>query len=233
MLINRFERNIENYNNNAFIQKSITKNLINLLQKNYNKNFNNIFEIGCGTGFLTNEIYKNIKYKKLFLNDLYDIKLKCDKFYLGNIENIDLPDKLDLVLSSSVLQWIKNIDNLLFKINKNLINNGLFVGSMFINKNFHEIKDIFNIGLDYFNNENLKLLFEKYFDIIYYEEVVKEIKFDNFTDILKHIKNTGVNSIQNFTLTKTMLKNYSNIYNEKYKNILTYNYNFFILKKAF
>ena len=233
MLINRFERNIENYNNNAFIQKDITKNLINLLQKNYNKDFNNIFEIGCGTGFLTNEIYKNIKYKKLFLNDLYDIKLKCDKFYLGNIENIDLPDKLDLVLSSSVLQWIKNIDNLLFKINKSLINNGLFVGSMFINKNFHEIKDIFNIGLNYFNNENLKLLFEKYFDIIYYEEFIKEIKFDNFTDILKHIKNTGVNNIQNFTLTKTMLKNYSNIYNEKYKNILTYDYNFFILKKAF
>ena len=233
MLINRFERNIENYNNNAFIQKDITKNLINLLQKNYNKNFNNIFEIGCGTGFLTNEIYKNIKCKKLFLNDLYDIKLKCDKFYLGNIENIDLPDKLDLVLSSSVLQWIKNIDNLLFKINKSLINNGLFVGSMFINKNFYEIKDIFNIGLDYFNNENLKLFFEKYFDIVYYEEVIKEIKFDNFTDILKHIKNTGVNNIQNFTLTKTMLKNYSNIYNEKYKNILTYDYNFFILKKAF
>ena len=233
MLINRFERNIENYNNNAFIQKDITKNLINLLQKNYNKDFNNIFEIGCGTGFLTNEIYKNIKYKKLFLNDLYDIKLKCDKFYLGNIENIDLPDKLDLVLSSSVLQWIKNIDNLLFKINKSLINNGLFVGSMFINKNFHEIKDIFNIGLNYFNNENLKLLFEKYFDIIYYEEFIKEIKFDNFADILKHIKNTGVNNIQNFTLTKTMLKNYSNIYNEKYKNILTYDYNFFILKKAF
>ena len=46
--------------------------LVSNLVKNFENDFNKILEIGSGTGFLTDEIYKKIKFNEITLNDLTD-----------------------------------------------------------------------------------------------------------------------------------------------------------------
>ena len=55
----QFSKNLTNYEENAVVQMIMAEKLVNLLPK---KEYKNILEIGCGTGFLTKLLNKNIKF---------------------------------------------------------------------------------------------------------------------------------------------------------------------------
>ena len=80
-------------------------------------------------------------------------------------------------------------------------------------KNFYELKEILGIGIDYPDYPDNKL----------YEELY-ELEFSSVVEMLKHIKNTGVNAVQNYSLTKGELKTLENAFIERYGKIkITYN----------
>ncbi|MGB6128128.1 MAG: methyltransferase domain-containing protein, partial [Psychrilyobacter sp.] len=113
-----FDKKFDKYEKNAHIQKIVAKELIKLIPK---KKYNTIFEIGAGTGVLTKDIVKNIEYKNLIVNDKYlesekYIKnIPSIKFLGGDIEKLDIV-KADLIISSSVFQWIEDKNKLFEKI---------------------------------------------------------------------------------------------------------------------
>ena len=49
----RFKKSLKTYNSHATVQNSMTDNLVCTLIKLKGDNFDNILEIGCGTGYLT------------------------------------------------------------------------------------------------------------------------------------------------------------------------------------
>ena len=55
----RFAKNLENYNENAKIQKRMAERLLAFVK---NRSPKKILEIGCGTGFLTKLISENILF---------------------------------------------------------------------------------------------------------------------------------------------------------------------------
>ncbi len=228
----KFNKNLSKYNSNAILQKNIAKELIKIILSNVGKNFDKIFEIGCGSGFLTKNIYDNLSYKNLILNDIVEnSRIYTDNFsknfILGNIENIKFPMDINLVISSSVFQWLNDFNSFAEKVCNGLAAGGIFAFSMFINNNFREINSFFNISLNYLKNKTILNILRKNFDILYCSEKEIILDFKNPIEVLQHIKNTGINVINKEKLTKSKICGFinGNISN------LTYDYNFIIARK--
>ena len=82
-----------------------------------------MFEIGCGTGIFTKLFINSYNPSLIILNDIFDTTtyltdINYEKFIKGNIENLNIP-KVDIIVSSSVFQWINDLEKLLYLISKN------------------------------------------------------------------------------------------------------------------
>lgn len=217
LLKKRFQKSIVSYNENAFIQKSMAETLVNILP---GKDYDAILEIGCGSGFLTQQCSQKLNYQKYTANDIvnecYSMITKYDKniqFLSGNIENIKLENKIyNLIISNAVFQWFKNPYKTIEQLKTHLTPGGTFAFSSFGHRNFYEIKELLGIGLDYFEYSNKV------------KEDIVEIEFTSIIELLKHIKQTGVNAITNYTFTKGRLQEFERKYIERFGKIkLTYN----------
>ena len=220
-----FNKHYNVYEKYSLAQKQVAKNLLDYMGKSniFNTQINSIFEIGCGTGIFTKEYRKYFLHSDLILNDIFDVRefikdIDYNIFIQENIEELDIP-KSDLVVSSSVFQWIKDKDSLIRNIAENTDN---LCFSSYVSGNLIEIKNHFNISLDYLNIEEFKEILKKYFSSVKsYSETIK-LDFEAPMAVLKHLKYTGVTGFQKTSISK--IKTFKD-------NILTYEVAYFICKK--
>ena len=220
-----FYKYYNEYENYSLAQKQVAKNLLDYMGKSniFNTQINSIFEIGCGTGIFTREYRKYFLHSDLILNDIFDVRefikdIDYNIFIQENIEELDIP-KSDLVVSSSVFQWIKDKDSLIRNIAENTDN---LCFSSYVSGNLIEIKNHFDISLDYLNIEEFKEILKKYFSSVKsYSETIK-LDFKAPMAVLKHLKHTGVTGFQRTSISK--IKTFKD-------NILTYEVAYFICKK--
>lgn len=239
LIKNSFKKNLKTYDENAVVQKVMAEKLVKLIP---NKKFNRVLEIGIGTGFFTKLLADKIDYKEFFANDIvsecsnYLSKvMKGAIFVNGDIEDVIIPEKLDLVISNATLQWVSDLEEIFIKIKTSLNNSGSFIFSTFGDKNFIELKEITGLGLNYLPCSELKNMLEKHFEVVEIIEEEEKVYFSRFRDILKHIKLTGVNGVSNKRYTISELKEIEQKYSEKYKQgkcfVLTYNPIYLFVKK--
>ena len=220
-----FNKHYNVYEKYSLAQKQVAKNLLNYMGKSniFDTKINSIFEIGCGTGIFTKEYRKYFLHSDLILNDIFDVRefikdIDYNIFIQENIEELDIP-KSDLVVSSSVFQWIKDKDSLIRNIAENTDN---LCFSSYVSGNLIEIKNHFDISLDYLNIEEFKEILKKYFSSVKsYSETIK-LDFEDPMSVLKHLKYTGVTGFQRTSISK--IKTFKD-------NILTYKVAYFICKK--
>ena len=220
-----FNKHYNVYEKYSLAQKQVAKNLLDYMGKSniFNTQINSIFEIGCGTGIFTKEYRKYFLHSDLILNDIFDVRefikdIDYNIFIQENIEELDIP-KSDLVVSSSVFQWIKDKDSLIRNIAENTDN---LCFSSYVSGNLIEIKNHFDISLDYLNIEEFKEILKKYFSSVKsYSETIK-LDFEDPMSVLKHLKYTGVTGFQRTSISK--IKTFKD-------NILTYKVAYFICKK--
>ena len=220
-----FYKYYNEYENYSLAQKQVAKNLLDYMGKSniFNTQINSIFEIGCGTGIFTREYRKYFLHSDLILNDLFDVRefikdIDYNIFIQENIEELDIP-KSDLVVSSSVFQWIKDIESLIRNIAEHTDN---LCFSSYIFGNLLEIKNHFGVSLDYLNIEEFEEILKKYFSSVKsYSETIK-LNFGSPMLLLKHLKYTGVTGFQKTSISK--IKTFKD-------NILTYEVAYFICKK--
>lgn len=220
-----FNKHYNEYEKYSLAQKQVAKNLLDYMGKSniFNTQINSIFEIGCGTGIFTKEYRKYFLHSDLILNDIFDVRefikdIDYNIFIQENIEELDIP-KSDLVVSSSVFQWIKDKDSLIRNIAENTDN---LCFSSYVSGNLIEIKNHFDISLDYLNIEEFKEILKKYFSSVKsYSETIK-LDFEAPMAVLKHLKYTGVTGFQKTSISK--IKTFKD-------NILTYKVAYFICKK--
>ena len=220
-----FNKHYNVYEKYSLAQKQVAKNLLDYMGKSniFDTKINSIFEIGCGTGIFTKEYRKYFLHSDLILNDIFDVRefikdIDYNIFIQENIEELDIP-KSDLVVSSSVFQWIKDKDSLIRNIAENTDN---LCFSSYVSGNLIEIKNHFNISLDYLNIEEFKEILKKYFSSVKsYSETIK-LDFEDPMSVLKHLKYTGVTGFQKTSISK--IKTFKD-------NILTYKVAYFICKK--
>ena len=191
------------YAQSAIVQNQMCHTLMALLPKLSPKR---VLEVGCGVGNLTDIYYRLWQIETLYLNDLYDFVPKTKATLLiGDIETLPLPQELDLVLSGSAFQWIKDLPVLLTKMYHALKRGGVLAFSSFGKDNLYQIKHLTGIGLDYHHpNTIAKMLSGAGFKVLSLCQDYETLYFKSPKDILAHIKDTGV-AITGMHWTKSSL----------------------------
>lgn len=221
----RFAKNIKTYNENAVVQKNMAKKLVGMLPL---RDFGNILEIGCGTGFLTEIISKEVNYKNYLANDIvegcgdYVKKISSEiEFLSGDIENLvkNSSGRYDLIISNAVFQWVEDFESFYKILLSKLAPKGILLFSTFGKNNFQEISETLGISLNYFSKND----YENMFNGVNYlmEEETQFLEFETPLEVLKHIKSTGVNCLNSTFWTKTKLEEFEVQYPQPFK--LTYN----------
>ena len=223
----RFAKNLDNYNENAKIQKRMAERLLTFVK---NRSPKKVLEIGCGTGFLTKQINENLKFESYRAIDIVE---EC-KTYIqeisqniiftpADIENFlkENNETFDLIISNASLQWVEDFEGVINSLKNRLNPNGELVFSTFGNENFREIYHVIGTTLNYFSYSELTKMFPN--SII--EPEIHIMAFDSPKEVLKHLQLTGVNGVESQRWTKKDLIKFEN----GYKNLcnrrptLTYN----------
>ncbi|MFV9924779.1 MAG: biotin synthase [Francisella endosymbiont of Hyalomma scupense] len=135
--------------------------------------------------------------------DVCDIVLPKSSTNIDNINTFKLnfdkdleliSDNYDLVFSNMSFQWSQNLKLLIKNISSKLNNRAILAFSTVLDNNFHQIKDILRINkmhnindiLDFIKNAKLKCLYQ--------QDLYLDINFNNFGELAKHLKSTGVNT---------------------------------------
>ncbi len=237
------------YDTHAKIQRQVSERLVSKLSEYKNIQYNRVLEIGCYTGTLTELLVKSLKIKKLFLNDLvpefHDVVVErlgkslqveiVPRF--GDIEAIDLPVDLDLVISSSTLQWMTDIAKLINRIALSLQKGGFFVFSLFGPGTLLEFKEITGVGLNYLASGTIMDLLEEHFHIEEEECCKDQLFFSTPREILRHLQATGVGGVQEYRWTSRGIRDFERSYSDQFgvaEGIpVTYmSYNFVVSKKG-
>lgn len=224
-----FEKSMNLYDKNAVVQDFTAQKLACEISK-ISAHFDDVLEIGAGTGILTKYLLKTIRFNNYCANDLveksqsYLRKILPDvKFICGDALEINVSEKFDLIASNAVLQWFPDFDALVRVLKQNLKSGGILAFTTFLPENFKEIKNLTGISLHYKTSDELIEILKEDFEILYCESFVKVLKFNSALEVLAHMKNTGVNSVcqKNWTIktVKEFCEKYSEIYPE---NTLTY-----------
>lgn len=149
-----FSKNALSYNQYAHVQKKMKAVLVDfMLQSHQDKHeVKNILEIGCGTGYLTSTLVELFPTAHITAVDIapgmiVEIKSKFKNknvdFICEDIEEIELNDTYDLVISNATFQWFNDMPKTLQKLYAALNPKGLLCFSTFGKQTFCELKECF------------------------------------------------------------------------------------------
>ena len=150
----RFSRNAKNYDKYANVQKKMGDTLIKTVEDNDRgiHKIKNILEVGCGTGYVTRTLYKQFPNAKITAVDIApgmieEVKLNewddSVSFICGDIEEMKIDDKYDLIISNATFQWFNNMDATIEKLISALDINGILCFSTFGKNTFSELHQSF------------------------------------------------------------------------------------------
>lgn len=215
---NEFSKHAKEYNAYNIIQQIVSKALIRELSFEPKR----ILELGCGSG----QVFKNITfpfeyYKAIDFSQAMceehpkekNLEVVCLNFdsneFSQNIEN----EKYDIVLSSSALQWSKDLRKIVYTISKcaDTISMVLFTANTF--KTIFELTGKKSPILDMDTiKKSFVGIYECEFEILNYK-----LEFDSKKELFDYIKNSGVggsDSLLSFKEAKKLYKEYPHSYLE-------------------
>ncbi|QXB47730.1 malonyl-ACP O-methyltransferase BioC [Acinetobacter seifertii] len=224
LVAERFAKAGQSYSEHAVVQKQICQNLMGLLKQFCPSTMSRVFEIGCGSGNLTRLLVEAFQIEDLILNDLYaEVQQHFNhqehlKWLIGDIETLELPQQLDMIVSGSALQWMQDLLRLLKRCNEALTDSGWLCFSTFGAKNLIEIKELTGQGLSYWSLENwTSALTQAGFEILHLSESQTQLYFDSPKAVLQHLKATGVTATAQHRWTKQSLQQFYQDY-ERFKH---------------
>lgn len=201
-----FQRGFRTYNDTAYMQKHIAAKLACLFaQTAKTPHFKNALEIGCGTGFLTQELVPNLSVDHWTMNDLVTdsqahiapiLDAHPWDFLAGSIETQQLTRSYDLIASASVFQWVSDTKTLLEKLSKNLRSGGWMIISSFGTQHFHELQSQTNSlqNMQYLDPSDWRTVLPDTLTPHHVCQEIKTAKFSTVRELLMHLRNTGVNA---------------------------------------
>ncbi len=233
LITQRFARSLKTYPANAPVQQQIAGILLDELIDVAGCEYENIVEVGCGAGLLTQMIEKQLNYQKLFLNDLVPqcqqlaASIEASEFIPGDIEQLPyINDDIDLLISSSTFQWLGHLEKTLAKFARWLGPGGILAFSTFGPDNFKEIAQLTGKALHYPDANQLKKMLEKNFEVLTCYEKHYYCQFPDGRAVLEHLKKTGVAAISSQPWTRGDLKRFNDDYIRNFsqddKVMLTY-----------
>ncbi|GMB07937.1 malonyl-ACP O-methyltransferase BioC [Thermolongibacillus altinsuensis] len=163
LLQKRFSTNAQTYDQFANVQKKMANALFGQITIRPER----ILEIGCGTGYLTEKLRRHFPHARITAVDLAPGMIAVAKQRLdaeqinwicGDIEEIELSERYDLIISNATFQWLNDLDRTLLRLYDALNDGGQLVFSTFGARTFHELHTSFACALKTQNlNEPLRI----------------------------------------------------------------------------
>ena len=197
-VLHEFSRFAKQYNSYNIIQNRVAKKLVSMLSK---KKYETITDIGCGSGAIYKRLISNdVKFSRFkaldFSKEMLELHYSANNiqkipFDFNRVEDFNLLNstKEELIISSSALQWSKNIEITLEQI----VSTGEeFYFSFFTSNTFKTLHEIADISSPIYSKEKILEVLKKYY-IISFEIEEYQLKFKNIREMFKYIKKSGVN----------------------------------------
>lgn len=226
----RFGRHFGTYDQQAVVQRLMAHRLVAGVVPYMSCAPRNVFEIGCGTGLVTKALDGDIAIARYCGNDLVAesetqvrtiLSTLADEdfsFINGNAAQIQtLPFSPDLIISGASFQWIADLPVFLNNLHELLSESGILAFSSFGPGNYAEIRQLTGFGLAYHSLEQLKEMLGEQFDILSAEESIDQLWFSTPADVLRHIRETGVNGISEVRWTRSRLNVFASEYLDLFK----------------
>ncbi len=225
----RFAKHLPVYDSLAVVQRRIAATLAGYFSAVSPVRFERALEVGCGTGFFTDELLKISDIETLFLNDLVpeapggvaarQAKASAPRRFdllPGDAEQIALPNGLDLVASASTVQWFNDLGAFFARVAAALKPGGQFVFNTFGPENLHQIKTLTGNGLTYFSEDELRTMLQSHFTVVDLRRETIRQAFDAPFDVLRHLQQTGVTATGEFRWTPGKLRAFEREYAARY-----------------
>ena len=208
---NEFSKHASQYNSYNIIQQIVAKSLVRDIENTPA----NILELGCGTG----QIFKHISWDlnsytamdfSSTMCELHPksdvVEVKCLSFDSDEFFDYLKNKKYDLVISSSALQWSKDLTKIAKSLSEitNEVNAVLFTSNT-----FKRIQELSNASSPILSQNEIKDAFlgsfECEFEIFNYN-----LEFDSKKKMFEYIKKSGVSGGKalDFTTAKKLYKEY-------------------------
>lgn len=143
----RFSRASETYSAAAAVQRELVDDLVATLPDTAVR----ILEIGCGTGILTESLLKKYPHAHI---DAVDIAAGmvafCRKrfasesrvqWHVCDILDFEVTHQYDLIVSSSAIHWVVDLDALFNQLKEALVPAGQLAFSLMLENTFHELRE--------------------------------------------------------------------------------------------
>lgn len=207
-----FSKRANSYKEHNIIQKKVVKHLIKNIQSKPKK----ILDLGCGNGavyeLISWDIDKFVGVDKATNMCTLHPSHKCIQLINEDFETLKF-EKLDMVISSSALQWAKDLDSLFQKISSNTDE---IAFSIFCDGTFQTIYEIANLKPFLPNQHKLVALLNQYFEFKH-EVLHYKLEFEDNLSKFRYIKNSGVSGGErklSFKETKKLIAEYPHKYLE-------------------
>ena len=226
-----FSRGKETYDKSALIQRKVSAKLIDIFSSFPAVATNDVLEIGCCTGTLTEMLMNIRQVKRLYLNDLVpsfyeDVAIRIAGSpgfaelelipCFGDIEEIGMPEDLDLVISSSTFQWLTDLPRLFERLAGSLTSDGVLLFSIFGPGTLYEFKELTNIGLRYASVGNIMDMLDPHFEVEFEHTVRDQLFFNTPREVLRHLQATGVGGVQEYRWTPNRLLAFEKEYGDRF-----------------
>lgn len=209
----KFQNAGESYTANATVQQRVAERLLELLPPfSYGLGHERILELGYGDGTLTRLYLPNAQNSVI---DAYDIAPAAEtmkrierlaaengntvNFLTEDVEAVDsFPGRYDLILSSSMLQWLNSPQQLLLKCSKAAYPHTVtkMAFSFYGAGTLKEVSDITGNTLKYPSMQSLTTLAQRIgLEVLKAEEETIVLTFPTPAEALRHLKLTGVNAL--------------------------------------
>ncbi|MCQ2216383.1 MAG: methyltransferase domain-containing protein [Bacteroidales bacterium] len=198
----RFGANAQTYNEASDVQRCIALYLVQMLKGKMPER-SKVYEIGAGTGHLTRQLILSPSHEVYYVNDVsqemldilseelrkgdYRVNMQC-----ADAETVEWPEGVNLIVSSSAVQWFSDPLNLVRRAAKELPEDGVLAFSTFLPGTYKELSHI-GKGLDYPERSAWeRVLAECGFEDVAINTEEQQVNFASVRDLLLSIKHSGV-----------------------------------------
>lgn len=230
-----FNKASVHYDTASCIQKNTGQKLVKQLPQT---RFPHVMDLGCGTGYTTQQLAKQIKFTHLDAIDIAEAMIETAhsrndmptiKFSIGSFDILSA-NTYNLIFSNMALHWSTEFSVTLANIYAALKPNGIVAFSIPIVGTFDELRPHFNVREFYTPDSVVNMLDQCRFNLKKIHCYKESQSFDNSLNALRSLKKTGATICQtpsnvSYQQNRAAIKN-------KLINQLTYQIGLFIAEKS-
>ena len=198
-IIREFSRFAHEYTHHSMVQSQVAQEIVKSIPR---RKIESIIDIGSGDG----KIYRCLGEFDINCDRFIALDASCEMLDLhpsaenvqkicvdfSNIKDLQRVKKLDILISSSALQWSEDLDATIKQLSS--MANSFYL-TMFTSNTFSQIHDFAHIKSPIYEKSVLEETLLKYLDVEIYTKEYR-IEFPNKKEMFSYIKKSGISGGQ-------------------------------------